>query len=260
MRTALTIAGSDPSGGAGIQADMKTFAAHGVFGTSAITAITVQNTLGVRRVAALDADLVAAQIDAVVTDLGADATKIGMLANRGLVTTVAEAIRRHGLVHVVLDPIMIGTRGDRLLDEGGVTALRDQLLRLVSVVTPNAREAETLTGLPVRTVDDLHRAASRLVDLGAQAAIVTGGDLEGPAVDVVYDGRAFVELHAERIDSRHTHGTGCAFSSAIAARLALGDSLVAAARAAKDYVRRAIQQAPGLGHGSGPLQHFPRGD
>jgi hydroxymethylpyrimidine/phosphomethylpyrimidine kinase len=258
MRTALTIAGSDPSGGAGIQADLKTFAAHNVFGTTAVTAITVQNTRGVEDVVALPADLVARQIDAVVDDLGADAVKVGMLANAGIVDVVARAIAGHGLANVVADTVIHASAGARLLDESGVATLVSRLLPLAAVVTPNAPEAAILTGLEVTTPADLERAARRLVEMGARAAVVTGGHLEGPAIDVLFDGRAVTELRADRIAGRHTHGTGCTFSAAIAARLALGDELGSAVRAAKAYVTRAIRQAPGLGAGRGPLEHFPR--
>jgi len=257
MRTALTIAGSDPSGGAGIQADLKTFAAHGVYGTTAITALTVQNTEGVTDVTAVDPGLVAAQIDAVISDLGADATKIGMLATAAVVEAVADAVARHRLPHVVLDPVLRASSGRALLDEGAMAVFAARLLPLAAVVTPNLPEAGILTGRAVATLADMRRAAARLVELGARAAIVTGGHLVGPPTDVCFDGRAFLELSGERIDSPHTHGTGCTFSAAIAARLALGDDLAAAARAAKTYVTRAIAQAPGLGHGRGPLQHFP---
>jgi len=257
MRTALTIAGSDSSGGAGIQADLKTFAAHGVFGMSAITAVTAQNTLGVRGVVALPPDFVASQIDAVAEDIPPHATKIGMLANAGIVDAVAAALGRHRLPNVVLDTVMIAKSRARLLDEDAVAALRDRLLPLARVVTPNVPEAEALTGLTLASVADLRRAAIRLVDMGAQAAFVKGGHLDGPAIDVLCDGAQVIELAADRIDTRHTHGTGCTLSSAIAARLALGDDLASACRAAKAYVTRAIAQAPGLGHGHGPLQHFP---
>jgi hydroxymethylpyrimidine/phosphomethylpyrimidine kinase len=256
MRTALTIAGSDSSGGAGIQADLKTFAAHGVFGLSAITAVTAQNTLGVSAVEAL----VAAQIDAVATDIPPNATKIGMLANAGIIAIVADALARHRLPHVVLDTVMVAKSRARLLDADAVEALRTRLVPLAAVVTPNVPEAEALTGLSIATTTDLRRAAEQLVAMGARAALVKGGHLAGPAVDVLWDGRRAVELTAPRLASVHTHGTGCTLSAAIAARLALGDDLDAACRAAKAYVTRAIAQAPGLGHGHGPLQHFPRGD
>jgi hydroxymethylpyrimidine/phosphomethylpyrimidine kinase len=258
MRTALTIAGSDSGGGAGIQADLKTFAAFGVFGTTAITAITAQNTLGVRAVQALDAALVVAQIDAVVTDLGADATKIGMLATAAIIDAVADAITRHGLPHVVLDPVMVAKGGDHLLESSAVDALRTRLLPLASVLTPNVPEAEALTGLTITSVEDMRAAAVRLVAMGAQSVVVKGGHLHlanGRAVDVWHDGIRFVELDADRIATAHTHGTGCTFSSAVAAGLALGLGVEASVRGAKAYVTGAIRNAPGLGHGHGPLSH-----
>ncbi len=253
MRTALTIAGSDSGGGAGIQADLRTFTAHGVFGLSAITAITAQNTVTVTRVLPLPADMVTAQIDAVLDDFEVSAAKIGMLATADIAAAVADALDRHGLAPVVLDPVMVAKGGARLLDDAAVAILRDRLLRRAAVVTPNVPEAEALTGRQIRAVDDLRSAAVRLVELGARAAGVKGGHLDGPAADVFYDGQAFVTLSADRIDSRHTHGTGCTFSAALAARLAQGDALADAVRAAKAYVTRAIERAPGLGRGAGPL-------
>jgi len=256
MRTALTIAGSDSSGGAGIQADLKTFAALGVFGCSAITAVTAQNTLGVSAVAQLDPSMVVAQIDTVLADLEIHATKIGMLASAAIVSAVAEAVQRHRLSNVVVDPVMVSKSGARLLDQDAVDAMRTRLFPLSTIVTPNVFEAEALTGKRIENRQDQRTAAITLMDLGPRAVLVKGGHLDGPAVDVFYDGQQTIELEAERIDSPHTHGTGCTLSSAIAARLALGDDLPAAVRAAKAYVTRAIAQAPGIGHGHGPLQHF----
>lgn len=258
MRTALTIAGSDSGGGAGIQADLKTFAAFGVFGTSAITAITAQNTRGVTRVQALDPVLVVAQIDAVVSDLGANATKIGMLANTAVVEAVAYAVARHALPYVVIDPVMVAKGGDHLLDASAVHALRTVLVPLATVLTPNVPEAEVLTGLTITTVGGLREAAARLVGMGARSVVVKGGHLtlaSGRAVDVWHDGTRVVELDAERIATSHTHGTGCTFSSAVAAGLALGHDVETSVRAAKAYVTGAIRHAPGLGHGHGPLNH-----
>jgi hydroxymethylpyrimidine/phosphomethylpyrimidine kinase len=258
MRTALTIAGSDSGGGAGIQADLKTFAAHGVFGTSAITAVTAQNTLGVTMIEVLSPDMVRAQITAVATDLFPAATKIGMLASAAIVSAVAASLDEHGLPHVVLDTVMIAKSRARLLDASAVEALRLELLPRAEIVTPNIPEAEALTGLSISSVADLRRAARMLVDqLGAHAAVVKGGHLEGPPIDVFVEGADLHELPADRIDTPHTHGTGCTFAAAIAARLALGDDLLTAVRAAKRYVTRAIAHAPGLGAGHGPLQHFP---
>jgi len=257
MRTALTIAGSDSGGGAGIQADLKTFAAHGVFGTSAITAVTAQNTVGVTMIEVLSPDMVRAQIAAVATDLFPAATKIGMLASAAIVSAVAASLDEHRLPHVVLDTVMISKSRARLLDASAVEALRLELLPRAEIVTPNIPEAEALTGLSISSVADLRRAARMLVDqLGAHAAVVKGGHLEGPPIDVFVDGADLHELPADRIDTPHTHGTGCTFSAAIAARLALGDDLLTAVRAAKRYVTRAIAHAPGLGAGHGPLQHF----
>jgi hydroxymethylpyrimidine/phosphomethylpyrimidine kinase len=256
MHTALTIAGSDSGGGAGIQADLKTFQAFGVFGTSAITAVTAQNTLGVSAVLAMPASLVIAQIEAVVTDLGADAVKIGMLANAEIAVAVAATLRAHGLRKIVFDPVMIAKGGASLLDEAAVDVLRTVLLPMSSVITPNVPEAEALTGLRIATTADQAQAAEVLVSLGARAAIVKGGHLtDGPALDILFDGLQVIELRADRLATRHTHGTGCTFSSAIAARLARGDDLEIAARTAKAYVTQAILNAPGLGHGHGPLHH-----
>jgi hydroxymethylpyrimidine/phosphomethylpyrimidine kinase len=243
-----------------MQADLKTFAALGVYGVCSITALTVQNSRGVSLVSAVEPALVAAQIDAVVSDFGADATKIGMLVNAALVEVVAEAILRHRLPHVVLDPVLHATSGTSLLDKAALPALMDKLLPLAEVVTPNASEAAELTGQPVTTLAEQRRAAELLISRGARAVVVKGGHLDGPfAIDVFYDGRIFKELRAERVQGRHTHGTGCTFSSAIAARLAQGADLVTAVHNAKEYVSDAIAQAPGIGHGSGPLQHFPHG-
>jgi hydroxymethylpyrimidine/phosphomethylpyrimidine kinase len=253
MRTALTIAGSDSGGGAGIQADLRTFTAHGVHGTSAITAITAQNTIGVTAVLALPPEIVVAQIDAVVTDLGADAVKIGMLANAGIAAAVADALTRHRLSPIVLDPVMVAKGGASLLDDTAAAVLRSRLFPLATVVTANVPEAEALTGLPVIDVAGARRAASAMVEAGARAAIVKGGHLSGDATDVFFDGTAFTEFTSERISTVHTHGTGCTFASAIAARLALGAPLLDAISAAKTYVTRAIEHAPGLGHGHGPL-------
>ena len=258
MRTALTIAGSDSGGGAGIQADLKTFAAFGVFGTSAITAITAQNTLGVTAVQALDPALVVAQIDAVVSDLGTDATKIGMLANSAIIEAVAHALVRHDLRLVVLDPVMVAKGGDHLLDPSSVQALCTLLLPLASVLTPNVPEAEVLTGLTITSIGGLREAAARLVGMGARTVVVKGGHLplsSGRAVDIWHDGTHYVELDAERIATPHTHGTGCTFSSAVAAGLALGHDVETSVRDAKTYVTGAIRHAPGLGHGHGPLNH-----
>jgi hydroxymethylpyrimidine/phosphomethylpyrimidine kinase len=256
VHVALTIAGSDSSGGAGIQADLKTFAAHGVYGLSAVTAVTAQNTEGVQAVAFLSPDVVTAQIAVVAGDFRIEATKIGMLAHAAIVEAVAAAIDRYPLGHVVLDPVLTSTAGRPLLDEPGLAAMRSRLLSRVDVITPNVNEAAALVGFSVRTIVDARRAAEQLAAVGARGIVITGGHLAGPAIDLVYEAGSFTELPGERIDSRHTHGTGCTFSAALAARLASGDALVAAARAAKAYVADSIRRAPGLGRGRGPLGHF----
>jgi hydroxymethylpyrimidine/phosphomethylpyrimidine kinase len=257
MQTALTIAGSDSSGGAGLQADLVTFAAHGVYGMSAVTAVTAQSTRGVGTVLPLPPSLVREQIDAVVTDLGADATKIGMLATGAIARVVADAITRHALRHVVLDTVLRSTSGAARVDEDGVGVLRDALISAAEVVTANVPEAEALTGIHIQSVADSRRAARALVTLGARLVVVKGGHLEGAPIDVVDDGRETIELGGERLPGRHTHGTGCTFASAIAARLARGESPLDAIRAAKSYVARAIAAAPGLGGGRGPLGRVP---
>lgn len=258
VRTALTIAGSDSGGGAGIQADLKTFSALGVFGTSALTAITAQNTLGVTAVFEIPPDIVAAQIDAVVTDIGADAVKTGMIANSEIIRVVAAKIREHGLTTLVVDPVMVATSGDRLLREDAVTALRTELLPLATVVTPNLPEAAVLTGQSVESVDDMHEAARAIVGLGVRSVLVKGGHRSGDATDVFYDGTNFVELPARHIDTTNTHGTGCTLASAIAALLAQGQPLDEAVSRAKVYVTAAIERAYPIGKGHGPVHHFHR--
>lgn len=257
MHTALTIAGSDSGGGAGIQADLKTFAALGVYGTTAVTAITAQNTVGVQAVHALSPDLVKAQIDAVCTDISVRAVKTGMLANAAIVEIVSAALSSLAFRNVVVDPVMVAKSGDLLLESDAVEAVRTRLLKCARVVTPNRMEAEVLTGFAVHTVDDARRAARRIHAFGCGAVVVKGGHLTTEdAVDVLYDGAQFLEFAAPRIESRHTHGTGCTFASAIAAHLALGLGLSDAVREAKTYVTGAIRHGLDIGHGHGPLDHF----
>ena len=259
MKTALTIAGSDSGGGAGIQADLKTFAAHGVFGTSALTAVTAQNTRGVVCWQALPADLVTAQIEAVAGDLGADAVKIGMLATAAIVEAVAAAIRALDLPQVVVDPVMIAKGGDRLIDADAVAAMRSELLPNAHVVTPNVPEAEVLAGMPVRSLDDMRQAGERILRSGPRVVLVKGGHLDGPdSIDIACMESGTFEIRRPRIETRHTHGTGCTLSSAIAANLALGLPDREAMEAARKYLDGAIRHAPGLGAGHGPLNHFWR--
>lgn len=254
---ALTIAGSDSGGGAGIQADLKTFQAFGVFGTSALTAITAQNTQGVRAIHAVPLEVVRAQIDAVVEDLPPRGLKSGMLATAELVAAVAEAIQDHGLSNYVLDPVMVATSGDRLLDADAEGAVARLLVPLATLVTPNLHEAGILTGGSVSTLDEMRQAARELVGMGAKAVLVKGGHLaSGEAVDLLWDGVEERTWRRERIETRHTHGTGCTLSAAAAAALARGFALPEAVALAVDFVARAIETAPGLGAGHGPVNHF----
>ena len=262
MRTALTIAGSDSGGGAGIQADLKTFAAHGVFGTSAITAVTAQNTLGVVSWEALSADLVTAQIEAVAGDIGADAVKIGMLANAAIVEAVAAAVISLDLPLVVLDPVMVAKGGERLLEEDAIETMRTELLPRAHVVTPNIPEAEVLAGMKIGTLEDMRKAGRRILEFGPRVVLVKGGHLDsangGQAIDVAWVRDKSFELRAPRVKTSSTHGTGCTLSSAIAANLALGRGDRDALTLAKEYVSGAIREAPGIGRGHGPLNHFWR--
>ena len=259
MKTALTIAGSDSGGGAGIQADLKTFAAHGVFGTSAITAVTAQNTRGVIAWQALPADLVTAQIEAVVGDLGADAVKVGMLATAAIVEAVAAAIRALDLPQVVVDPVMVAKGGDRLLEADAVAVMKSELLPMAHVVTPNLPEAEVLADMSIASIEDMRRAGQRILRSGPRVVLVKGGHLEGPdAVDVACTEGGVFELRRPRVNTRHTHGTGCTLSSAIAANLARGLTDREALEGAREYLDGALRHAPGLGAGHGPLNHFWR--
>lgn len=253
---AMTIAGSDSGGGAGIQADLKTFSALGVYGSSTLTAITAQNTVGVTMVHEIPIDIIVAQIDAVLSDIGADAVKTGMLASSAIVETVAQEMERHQVSRLVVDPVMVAKSGDRLLREDAVEALRTRLIPLAAVVTPNIPEAEALTGLKIETDEDVRRAAEAIVQLGARAVVVKGGHREGPATDLFYDGVRFQEFSAPRIDTVNTHGTGCTFASAVAAGLAKGLEVVESVELAKDYVTEAIRRSFPVGHGHGPLHHF----
>jgi hydroxymethylpyrimidine/phosphomethylpyrimidine kinase len=260
MKRALTIAGSDSGGGAGIQADLKTFAAHGVFGTSAITALTAQNTLGVQGVFEIPADFVGRQIDSIARDIGADAVKIGMISNAEIIEVVAAKIAEHSLLPLVLDPVMVAKGGDSLLRDDAKEALIRILLPAATIVTPNLPEAEVLCGFAISGIDDMHRAARAILALGPKAVVVKGGHLADrhESVDVFYDGKDFVEFTAVRVKSKNTHGTGCTFSSAIAASLALGLPLREAVKSAKDYVSRIIAASVdlGIGHGHGPMNHM----
>ena len=253
---AMTIAGSDSGGGAGIQADLKTFAALGVYGSSVLTAITAQNTVGVTAVHEVPVDVVAAQIEAVMSDIGADAVKTGMLSSGEIIETVARELNHFRANLVVVDPVMVAKSGDRLLRENAVDSLRRSLLPIATVVTPNIPEAETLVGMTISSAEDARRAAQNILNMGAKAVVVKGGHLAGPPVDLFYDGQEFHEFSAARIETTNTHGTGCTFASAIAAELAKGMDLLDAVAAAKEYVTEAIRHSFPVGQGHGPLNHF----
>ncbi|HEX5408442.1 MAG TPA: bifunctional hydroxymethylpyrimidine kinase/phosphomethylpyrimidine kinase [Gemmatimonadaceae bacterium] len=257
MRIALTIAGSDSGGGAGIQADLKTFQRFEVFGTTVITAITAQNTLGVRDWMAVPVALVEEQLESVVADLPPAALKSGMLADQAVLAAVARGIRAHRLAPYVLDPVMVATSGAPLLEATAIAAIRDELVPLATLVTPNIPEAAILTGFAIHDVNDMERAAHALVTLGAAAALVKGGHLEGDeATDVFHDGTTVRRFAHPRLNTQHTHGTGCTLSAAVAAHLALGVALTDAVERSLDFVHRAIATAPGLGAGNGPLNHL----
>jgi hydroxymethylpyrimidine/phosphomethylpyrimidine kinase len=257
---AVTIAGSDSSGGAGIQADLKTFAALGVYGASVIAALTAQNTRGVTAIHDVPAEFVTAQIDAVFSDLAVSAVKIGMLARRDVINAVAAGLDRWKATNVVLDPVMVATSGDRLLAPGAIDALKRELLPRARVVTPNLPEAAALLGTEVATDEEaMLKQAQAILALGAQAVLIKGGHGAGAeSVDFLFDGRQVTRFASRRIATRNTHGTGCTLSSAIAAGLAKRTDLMEATRAAKDYVTSAIAAADKLavGHGHGPLHHF----
>ena len=257
MPTALTIAGSDSGGGAGIQADLKTFAAHGVYGTSALTAVTAQNTRAVEAVFTLAPDEVVRQIDAVASDIAIDAVKTGMLANAAVVAAVADALRRWNLAPIVVDPVMVSKSGHHLLPADAVDHVIKSLLPLARVVTPNRLEAEVLTGRSVTTLEDAREAARVLHGRGAAAVVIKGGHFDGPTVvNLLFDGQMFSEFTTPRLQTRHTHGTGCTFASAIAAQLAWQRSLPDAIARATAYVAGAMRHGPEIGHGHGPLDHF----
>jgi len=255
---ALTIAGSDSGGGAGIQADLKTFSAFGVYGMTAVTAITAQNTVGVQAILELPVDLVTAQIDSVMSDIGVDAAKTGMLGSFEIVQAVSDAIQDRGIPRLVVDPVMVAKSGDVLLQDDAVEAVRTQLLPLALVATPNLPEAEVLTGLAIRDQNGMRIAARAIAALGVEWVIIKGGHLsdDQDAVDLVFDGREFASLSSPRVATKNTHGTGCTFSAAIAAGLARGLQPGEAIRRAKRYVTRAIETSLAIGAGHGPTNHL----
>ena len=255
---ALTIAGSDSGGGAGIQADIKAMQANGVFAASVITAITAQNTKAVTAAFDLPIDIVEAQIDAVFDDIRIDAVKTGMLSSIGIIEAVAEKLAARSTAPLIVDPVMISKSGFKLLKDDAVESVRRKLIPLATLITPNVHEAEHLTGMRIQTQDDARAAARRLHELGPRAVLVKGGHLDDPdeSVDVYFDGADFETFSSPRIDTPHTHGTGCTYASAIAANLAKGSDLIAAIRDAKAYVTEAIRGGLAIGGGHGPTDHF----
>lgn len=257
MQTALTIAGSDPSGGAGIQGDLKTFSAHGVYGMAVITALTAQNTVGVRDAFDVPPEFVRAQLEAVLDDLPVGAAKTGMLSVPETIEAVASVIGSRGLPFLVVDPVMVATSGDPLLRDDAVDVLVAHLFPLATLITPNVPEAQRLTGMEIRTVEQMRAASEALVRRGARGVLITGGHLEGDrVVDLLHAGGAFREYAATRLDTPHTHGTGCALAAAIAAHLALGAALPDAVARARAFVRKGIERAVVLGRGHNPLNHL----
>jgi hydroxymethylpyrimidine/phosphomethylpyrimidine kinase len=257
MKKALAIAGSDSGGGAGIQADLKTFTAFGVYGMSAITALTAQNTVGVQGIFDVSPDFVRKQIESIMTDIGVDAAKTGMLSNAAIVETVAEAVRTFRIPNLVVDPVMVAKGGDLLLSGDARQAIREELLPLGTVMTPNIFEAEALLGCRIEDLDGMKDAARELKKIGTPWVVITGGslDIASRAIDVVYDGRDYVLLQSDRLGSKNTHGSGCTFASAIAAGLARGLEPLAAIRRAKDFITEGIRSGYPVGGGHSPPNH-----
>ncbi len=255
---ALTIAGSDSGGGAGIQADLKTFQELGVFGMSAITAVTAQNTLGVNGVYPMAIEAVNQQIDAIGEDLGTDAVKTGMLFSSDIIRGVAEKVKYYNWRNLVVDPVMIAKGGASLLQKEAVDALIQHLIPLAKVITPNIPEAEVLTGLSINSLTDREEAARTIIQMGAQSVVIKGGHEESSqtVIDLFYDGNEFVYLDSKRIETKHTHGTGCTFSAAITAELAKGNQVIDAVKTAKAFIQAAIQDTLGIGSGHGPTNHW----
>ncbi|MCK4284904.1 MAG: bifunctional hydroxymethylpyrimidine kinase/phosphomethylpyrimidine kinase [Candidatus Lokiarchaeota archaeon] len=260
MKKVLTIAGSDSGGGAGIQADLKTFSARGVYGMSVITALTAQNTIGVQGVYEILSSFVEKQIDSVMSDIGADAWKTGMLSDSEIIRVVADRAQKYNIKLLVIDPVMIAKSGDLLLNQKAIAALISDLIPLAFVITPNHHEAQTLTGLTIENLADAREAAKKIHNQGAKNVVIKGGHLPNiqNAIDLLYDGSNFIEFHTARINTKNTHGTGCTFASAIAAELAKGNNVKSAVHTAKAYLTAAIQKADDLkiGKGHGPTNHL----
>ena len=252
----LTIAGSDSGGGAGIQADLKTFASLGVYGTSAITAVTSQNTLGVTDIVNVPAKSVISQIEAVISDIGTDSIKIGMLSNASIVNAVSSYISQSNFEKVIVDPVMISKSGYKLLSESAIKSMIKMLIPISFIITPNIPEASIISKTKIHSIESAKIAAKKIVKLGAKACIVKGGHFDGPPIDVFYDGKKYETFKSERINTKNTHGTGCTFSAAIAAYIAKGENIISAISKSKNYINCAIQEDFLVGKGHGPLNHF----
>lgn len=255
----MTIAGSDSGGCAGIQADLKTFSALGVFGTSVITSVTAQNTLGVYNVFNLPLNIISEQLDAVIEDIGADAVKTGMLATSEIIFTVSKKIKEYNIKNFIVDPVMVSTSGHILLEESALKTLKEELLPLAYVITPNMKEAEVLCERKVKTLRDMKNASKKIHEMGADNVVVKGGHLIDEAVDVHYDGHNFNYLLVKRIDTKNTHGTGCTFASAVTAYIAKGYNVKNSIMRAKIYLNGALRNSISIGKGAGPVNHFWRG-
>ena len=256
MKKVLTIAGSDSSGGAGIQADLKTFSAHGVFGMSVITAVTAQNTQGVFAVQDISKDIIAKQIEVIFEDIDVDAVKIGMVSQIDTINTIAEELIKYNAKNIVLDPVMISKSGFDLLRPEAKDALIKNLLPIATIITPNIHEARAITGMEIKNINDMERAAKAIFEMGPKNVLVKGGHLEEDATDVLFDGYKINHFKSHRINTKNTHGTGCTLSSAIASNLALGYSIFEAVKKAKEYITVAIEHSLSIGKGVGPTNHF----
>lgn len=252
---AMTIAGSDSGAGAGIQADLKTFMALGVYGTSVVTAVTAQNTIEVAAIAEVPDEVVIAQIDTVAEDIGADAVKTGMLASRSIIENVADRLEAWGIPWLVVDPVMVSKSGAPLLNQNAISALITELLPMAAIVTPNISEAEVLAGMAIASDVDIREAARRIARLGPKIVVIKGGHLDGPPVDLLFDGNAYLPVEGERIDTLNTHGAGCTLSAAITAFLARGVPPIESIRLAKRYVEAALRASVAMGEGNSPVNH-----
>ena len=252
----MTIAGSDSGGGAGIQADLKTFAAHGVYGTSVLTAVTAQNTMEVLAIAEVPEEVIVLEIDGVMSDIGADAAKTGMLSSPSIIEVVVDRIDAWGIRNFVVDPVMVAKSGDRLLQQSAITALKERLLPAALVVTPNIPEAEVLADMTIDSDEAMHEAARKIHALGPAWVVIKGGHSQGDPNDLVFDGSGFTLIESERIDTRNTHGTGCTFSAAITANLALGHSPMESIQRAKAYITNALKHSYAIGQGHSPVNHL----